>query len=487
MIEDDQIPAASAEDSQSDWKFISSLVLSVLSAVFCAVGSESFYYGLLIFFPVRRLVDGFLDNSSQKIAGGLLMMLIYLVFLNSVPMMTVRVTEALSGKKISSAEIRIAAGFLFSGLFLVAGMLTALAGKIVPKWKIPEKIHYRVKAVIYVFALYSSLSGIYYALDSCNGRFLSYPDIVGFLLILVLSGIGIASGWGIIRQTLNPPVKKKQTAQLLVTRPKTKLSDVAGMDDIKEQIRLRLIEPVKDPVKAKKYGLKTGGGVLLYGPPGTGKTFLARAIAGELNLPFYMITAADIFGKYVGESEQNIRELFRKARQNPLSVVFVDELENIFSKRSDDIHETTQKVISYILQELDGVDQHKNPILLLGATNTPWRIDEAFLRPGRFDILAFVDLPDVPARKQIIKAAFQQSTLPQEAGLIQYIADNTPGYSGADLNGLVAKIQQQAFRRGESRFTQQLAYEILLQSPPSPNREILAQLRSWEASRQGLS
>jgi len=237
--------------------------------------------------------------------------------------------------------------------------------------------------------------------------------------------------------------------------------------------------------QAKKYGLKTGGGVLLYGPPGTGKTFLARAVAGELNLPFYMITAADIFGKYVGESEKRIRELFQLARKNPLSVIFIDELETIFSKRSDNIHETTRKVISYILQELDGVDQNKNPILLLGATNTPWLIDEAFLRPGRFDILAFVDLPDQPARVQILQTAFKPSELTQESGLLQYIADNTAGYSGADLNGVVSKIQQQAFRRGDQSFTKMLAYEVLLNSPPSPNQEMIARLHRWEASRQG--
>ncbi|MBQ3122265.1 MAG: AAA family ATPase, partial [Bacteroidaceae bacterium] len=107
----------------------------------------------------------------------------------------------------------------------------------------------------------------------------------------------------------------------------------------------------------------------LYGPPGTGKTFLARAVAGELNLPFYMITSADVFGRYVGDSEKNILRIFQEARKHKLSVIFIDEMETIFRKRTDDIHEVTQKVISVILQEMDGVVKHKNPILLLGATN----------------------------------------------------------------------------------------------------------------------
>ena len=176
--------------------------------------------------------------------------------------------------------------------------------------------------------------------------------------------------------------------KIRVEKPKVRMDDVAGMEDVKDQIRLRMIEPVRNPEEARKHGLKTGGGILLYGPPGTGKTFLAKAVAGELDLPFFSITAADIFGKYVGESENNIRDFFNTARKYPLSVIFIDELESIFQKRSEMVHESTQKVISVILQELDGVRENRNPMLLLGATNAPWLIDEAFMRTGRFDVKA---------------------------------------------------------------------------------------------------
>ncbi len=182
--------------------------------------------------------------------------------------------------------------------------------------------------------------------------------------------------------------ESKKLNDCRVERPSVRLDDVAGMEDVKRQIRLRMIEPLQHPEEAKKHGLKIGGGILLYGPPGTGKTFIAKALAGELDLPFYTITAADIFGKYVGQSEKNIRTLFEETRKNPLSVVFIDELETIFRKRTGDIHETTQKVISVILQELDGVKDGKNPFLLLGVTNAPWMIDEAFMRTGRFDVKA---------------------------------------------------------------------------------------------------
>ena len=148
------------------------------------------------------------------------------------------------------------------------------------------------------------------------------------------------------------------------------------------------------------------------------------------------------------------------------------------------VHEVTQKIISVILQELDGVDNSKNPILLLGATNTPWQIDEAFLRPGRFDIHAFVGLPDAPARKQILQNAFRQSSLPQEKGLVDYIVENTSGYSGADLTGLVTAIRQQAFEDLAESYSMQTAYKIMLSQRPSFKRESLTKIREWENSRK---
>ena len=164
---------------------------------------------------------------------------------------------------------------------------------------------------------------------------------------------------------------------------------------------------------------------------------------------------SDIFSKYVGDSEKNIKEFFENVRKNPLSVVFFDEMEIIFAKRTDNVHEVTQKVISLVLQELDGINQNKNPILLLGATNTPWKIDEAFLRPGRFDVLAFVDLPDVNARKKMIDSALKQGKLKSETGLNDYLAEKTDSFSGADINGLMTAMRQYAFSKKEKMFSKQ--------------------------------
>ena len=264
-------------------------------------------------------------------------------------------------------------------------------------------------------------------------------------------------------------------------RPEERLADVAGMEDVKEQIRLRIIEPLKRPEEARKHGLSTGGGILLYGPPGTGKTFLARAVAGELNLPFYAITAADIFGKYVGESEANVRAIFEAAEKNPLSVIFIDELETICRRRTDDVHETTQKVITMLLQELDGVGGRKNPFLLLGATNMPWMVDEAFLRPGRFDVHAYVGLPVAEARKQIILNAFRKVSYPVDDDAIQLLVKRTDGFSGADISGVVQRLRQMAFDAKAERYTAALCEKALEGASPSCNADIMASIEEWEA------
>ena len=203
-------------------------------------------------------------------------------------------------------------------------------------------------------------------------------------------------------------------------------------------------------------------------------------MAGELELPFYMVTAADIFGKYVGESERNVRKLFNDIRKNPLSVVFIDELETIFPKRTQEVHESTRKVISILLQELDGIDRSKNPILLLGATNVPWMIDEAFMRPGRFDVKAFVGLPDFNARRQMLIAAFDEGDVPHEPGLTAHMAEKTEGYSGADLRGVMARLRQLAFDRRLQLYTYGFADEVLAASSPTTSAETVRRIREWE-------
>jgi transitional endoplasmic reticulum ATPase len=206
-----------------------------------------------------------------------------------------------------------------------------------------------------------------------------------------------------------------------------------------------MIYPFLYAEKARRYGIRPGGGVLLFGPPGTGKTLVARAIAGELDAAFFAVKPSEIMSKWVGESEGNIAELFRTARENPLSIVFIDEIEALVPKRRDSQSTVMQRVVPQILAELEGFESAgKNPILFLGATNEPWSLDPAILRPGRFDEKIYVGLPDLPARRQMLSMYLRGRPLAPEIDL-DGLAARLEGYSGADIRNICNKAAAEAF------------------------------------------
>jgi SpoVK/Ycf46/Vps4 family AAA+-type ATPase len=173
---------------------------------------------------------------------------------------------------------------------------------------------------------------------------------------------------------------------LLMERPDLRLEDVAGLDQAKEQIRLRMIYPFAHPELAERYGIKRGGGILLYGPPGTGKTMLARAVAGEIDAAFFTVKPSEVMSKWVGEAEQNVARLFQAARGHPRTVIFIDEVESLMPKRRESGSTVMQRVVPQFLQEMEGLNRSQSgnqALLFMGATNEPWSLDEAALRPGR--------------------------------------------------------------------------------------------------------
>ncbi|NOX59194.1 MAG: ATP-binding protein, partial [Planctomycetes bacterium] len=187
-------------------------------------------------------------------------------------------------------------------------------------------------------------------------------------------------------------------------KPDIGFDDIAGLEDIKEEIRLKMIYPFSHPELAAKYGIDVGGGVLLYGPPGTGKTMMAKAIAKEIDSTFFVISPAQVLSKWVGEAEQNIRKLFQTAKNETRSVIFIDEIEALVPRRKSSGSTVMARVVPQILQELEGFDRSGDRALLfVGATNKPWLLDEAMLRPGRFDTLVYVGLPDAPARYKLLE------------------------------------------------------------------------------------
>lgn len=232
------------------------------------------------------------------------------------------------------------------------------------------------------------------------------------------------------------------------TRQTLRLADVKGLEDAKQVVMESLVNPVKHPDIYRTLKIKGGKGLLLYGPPGTGKTMFARAIAGELGLPFIYKKMSDLKDKYVGESEKNVSRLFEEAYQHKQCVVFLDECESLLRKRGN------QKVniVEAFLAELDGFDTRRDSqIFLLLATNRPWLIDSAVLRSGRIGAAAHVGLPDAETRRCIIESALRDVPLADDVNIDELVA-RTAGFSGAELNhgdggGICHEARANASRR----------------------------------------
>ncbi|MEV0200501.1 AAA family ATPase [Nonomuraea sp. NPDC050691] len=231
-----------------------------------------------------------------------------------------------------------------------------------------------------------------------------------------------------------------------VERSAVSFSDVAGMEAVKEALRVKLLLPIQQPELFKAFGKRAGGGVLLYGPPGAGKTHLARAAAGELGAAFVSVGLSDILDMYIGSSERNLRAVFDLARRNRPCVLFFDEVDALAARRSDMRQAHNRQLVNQFLAELDGVDQHANEgVLVLAATNAPWYIDVAFRRPGRFDQLVFVPPPDHAARAAILRILCRDKPLAEMD--FDAVARVTELFAGADLKGVVdraveAKLHQ---------------------------------------------
>ncbi len=216
-----------------------------------------------------------------------------------------------------------------------------------------------------------------------------------------------------------------------VEKPRIAFKDVGGMNNVKSEIDLKIIQPLKNPSIYAAFGKKIGGGVLLYGPPGCGKTLLARATAGEINASFINVGINDVLDMWLGNSEKNLHDVFQQARASKPCVLFFDEVDALGANRSDMRHTNTRFIINQFLDELDGVKYSNDGLLILAATNTPWYLDTAFRRPGRFDRIIFVAPPDLEARAEIFK--IHLNPVPTEGVDAMQLAKLTESFSGADI------------------------------------------------------
>jgi cell division protease FtsH len=248
----------------------------------------------------------------------------------------------------------------------------------------------------------------------------------------------------------------KSRAKLTSTQGrKVTFKDVAGVEEAKEELQ-EIIEFLREPQKFQKLGGKIPKGVLLMGPPGTGKTLLARAIAGEANVPFFSISGSDFVEMFVGVGASRVRDLFEQGKKNAPCIIFIDEIDAVGRHRGAGLgggHDEREQTLNQLLVEMDGFETNEG-VILIAATNRPDVLDPALMRPGRFDRQVVVSRPDVRGREEIIKVHIRKIPLAPDIDL-SVIARSTPGFSGADLANLVNEAALYAARKNHKAVTQE--------------------------------
>ena len=245
----------------------------------------------------------------------------------------------------------------------------------------------------------------------------------------------------------------KSRARLSSDNNKVTFKDVAGLKEEKEEVK-ELIDFLKDPKKFQKLGARIPKGVLLMGPPGTGKTLLAKAVAGEADVPFYFISGSDFVELFVGVGASRVRDMFKEAKRNAPCLIFIDEIDAVGRQRGSGIgggHDEREQTLNQLLTEMDGFGANEG-IIIIAATNRPDVLDPALLRPGRFDRQVTVNLPDVKGREEILEVHAKNKILADDI-TIENLAKRTPGFSGADLENLLNEAALLAVRRNKDEIT----------------------------------
>ena len=231
--------------------------------------------------------------------------------------------------------------------------------------------------------------------------------------------------------------------------PNITFDDVAGLDDVKKEVKIKVLLPLENPNAFEGYQKKNGGGLLLYGPPGTGKTMIAAAIANEIGAKFCSVKPSDLLHQGAGNTERAVRSLFAQARKFPCAVIYFDEMDSIAQK--DTRSSYSKQLRSELLAQLQGVESYGkdtgNILYLIAATNKPWDMDSAFLRPGRFGTRVYVGLPDDNARRYMVEMRLEKI---QKAGIVHVdddinvdeVVEKTKGFNGSDITNLLDKVEE---------------------------------------------
>ena len=283
--------------------------------------------------------------------------------------------------------------------------------------------------------------------DPASSTFLQF--IVNVLPMVIILGAGfffISRQMGAANKSMD---FGKSRAKLNEDAKKVTFKDVAGLTEEKEEVS-ELIDFLKNPKKFQKLGARIPKGVLLVGPPGTGKTLLAKAVAGEANVPFYFISGSDFVELFVGVGASRVRDMFKQAKHNAPCLIFIDEIDAVGRQRGAGLgggHDEREQTLNQLLTEMDGFGANEG-IIIIAATNRPDVLDPALLRPGRFDRQVTVNLPDVKGREEILKVHARNKTFAKGIKL-ENIAKRTVGFSGADLENLLNESALLAVRRNK--------------------------------------
>jgi len=267
----------------------------------------------------------------------------------------------------------------------------------------------------------------------------------------------------------------KSRAKLSEDGGRVRFTDVAGLNEEKEEVA-ELIDFLKNPKKFQKLGARIPKGVLLVGPPGTGKTLLAKAVAGEANVPFYYISGSDFVELFVGIGASRVRDMFKQAKQSAPCLIFIDEIDAVGRQRGTGLgggHDEREQTLNQLLTEMDGFGANEG-IIIIAATNRPDVLDPALLRPGRFDRQVTVSLPDQKEREAILKVHAKDKTFDEGVNL-ENISKRTPGFSGADLENLLNESALLAVRRNKNAISMDEideATDRVLMGPAKTSRKI---------------
>ena len=277
--------------------------------------------------------------------------------------------------------------------------------------------------------------------------------LINVLPIVLLGGLSVFALTRLMGSNSRSMDFGKSRAKLNPDSNKVTFADVAGLDEEKEEVA-ELIDFLKNPKKFQRLGARIPKGVLLVGPPGTGKTLLARAVAGEANVPFYYISGSDFVELFVGVGASRVRDMFRQAKHNAPCLIFIDEIDAVGRQRGAGLgggHDEREQTLNQLLTEMDGFGANEG-IIIIAATNRPDVLDPALLRPGRFDRQVTVNLPDIKGREEILNVHAKGKTFAKNVKLSN-IAKRTVGFSGADLENLLNEAALLAVRRNKNAIT----------------------------------